>query len=101
VAQMTQDDIARNVAANLADQDVEAIQEIINVFLKHVHVIASMGYEVELEGLGTFSTKTSARKRWDFKLQDKVVGEYRRIVFKIADNLKPRMAGNERRDRED
>jgi nucleoid DNA-binding protein len=98
---MTQDDIARNVSITLADQDVEAVQEIISVFLKHVHVLVSAGYKVELEGLGTFSTKTSARKRWDFKLQDKVVGEYQRIVFKVADNLKPRMVGNERRDRED
>lgn len=98
---MTQDDIARNVAVSMADQDHEAVKEIINVFLKHVHVLASVGYEIELEGLGTFSTKIVTQQRWDFKLREKVPSAYRRIRFKIADNLKPRTAGNERRDRED
>jgi nucleoid DNA-binding protein len=97
---MTQDDIALTVS-RATGSDITLVKIVIDNFLNHTHALASAGYEVELRNLGTFRTKTSARKRWDFKLQDKVVGEYRRIVFKVADNLKPRMVGNERRDRED
>jgi nucleoid DNA-binding protein len=97
---MTQDDISRSVAATL-DLDPEMTRSIIGHFIGQTHTLISIGYEVKIESLGTFRTKTTLRKLWNFQRRESRMVELKRIVFKVADNLKPRVAGNGRRDRKD
>ena len=80
-------DISLMTARALGGDDV-VVARIVDDFLERMRVLIKAGHEVELPGLGTFSTHTHAVAKYSFKTKRVERMLESRVLFEISDALK-------------
>jgi nucleoid DNA-binding protein len=83
--------IAKDISlmtARALGADEESVNRVVDEFLERLRLMIKAGHEVELPGIGTFTTRTNAVAKYSFKtkrVERILVG---RVGFEISESLK-------------